>query len=269
MDLRGASADSLAELTAELDGALRAGSHSERVGGELFTVASLLRSEPALRRVATDASMPPEARRSMARQVFEGKLDRVTLDLLASAAGRRWTGSRDLPNALERLGEITVVKSVGTDSDRLADEIFDLGRTVTANPDLRDALSNPARSREDKAALLDDLLGGKALPATITLAKQALEGTYRTVTAAFENYRRVAAEAHDEYVATVRVVQPLGDAERDRLTKALSQQYGREIHLNEIIDPDVIGGIRVEIGDDVIDGTVSGRLDDARRKLAG
>jgi len=269
MDLRGASADSLAELSAELDGALGDGSQASRVGDDLFGVASLMRSEPALRRVATDASLPAEPKQGLVRQVLEGKVDDVTLRLVTSAVARRWTGSRDLPDALERLSEVAVVKSVGGDADRLADELFDLSRTVTGNPDLRDALSNPARSAEDKSALLQTLLGGRALPATITLAQHALAGTYRTVTAALESYRRVAAEVRGEYVATVRVVQPLADGERDRLVKALSQQYGREIHVNQIIDPDVLGGIRVEIGDDVIDGTVSSRLDDARRKLVG
>ena len=67
----------------------------------------------------------------------------------------------------------------------------------------------------------------------------------------------------------MRVAQPLTDGERDRLAQAPRQQYGREVHLNEVVDPDVLGGIRVEIGDDVIDGTVASRLDDARRKLAG
>jgi F-type H+-transporting ATPase subunit delta len=269
MDLRGASADSLAELTAELNDALRDGSQAERVGDELFTVASLLRSEPALRRVATDASLPAEPKQGLVRQVLEGKVDGVTLSVVTSAVARRWTGSRDLPAALERLSEIAVVTSVRNDAGRLADELFAVSRTVTANPDLRDALSNPARSVADKAALLDTVLGGKVLPATITLAKQALAGTYRTVTAALETYRRVAADAQGEYVATVRVVAPLSDGERDRLTKALTEQYGREIHVNEIVDPHVLGGIRVDIGDDVIDGTVSGRLDDARRKLVG
>ena len=269
MDLRGASADSLRELAAELDGALRAGSHAETVAGELFTVADLLRSEPTLRRVATDASLPAEAKQGLLAQVLGGKVDDATLGLVRSSTARRWTSSRDLPDALERLGELTVVKSVGGDADRLADEVFALSRTVTANPELRDALSNPARTTEDKARLLDDLLGGKVLPATLVLAKQALAGTYRTVTAALENYRKVAAEAHGEYVATVRVVSPLSDGDRDRLTKALTQQYGREIHINEIVDPSVLGGIRVEIGDDVIDGTVSSRLDDARRRLVG
>jgi len=269
MDLRGASADSLQELATELDSRLRAGGHAETVAGELFGVAGLLRDEPSLRRVATDASLPAEPKQALVAQVLEGKVDEVTLALVSRGAGLRWTISRDLPDALERVGELAAVKSVGDQADRLADEIFALSRTVTANPDLRDALSNPARSTADKAALIDDLLGDKVLPATVALMKQSLAGTYRTVTAALENYRRVAAQARGEYVATVRVVSPLSDGERDRLTQALSQQYGREIHVNEIVDTTVVGGLRVEIGDDVIDGTVSSRLDDARRKLVG
>ena len=58
-------------------------------------------------------------------------------------------------------------------------------------------------------------------------------------------------------------------AERSRLAEALSTQYGRPVHLNIEVEPALLGGLRVEIGDDVIDGTVAARLDNARRKLAG
>ena len=86
---------------------------------------------------------------------------------------------------------------------------------------------------------------------------------------ALNEYQKVAASVAGENVATVRVARALSDAERQRLADTLSRQYGRPVHLNTIVDPDVLGGIRVEIGDDVIDGTVSARLDDARRLLAG
>ena len=82
-------------------------------------------------------------------------------------------------------------------------------------------------------------------------------------------YQKIAAEVRGEGVATVRVARPLADADRERLADALARTYGRDVHLNVIVDPDVLGGIRVEIGDDVIDGTVSSRLDDAGRRLAG
>jgi F-type H+-transporting ATPase subunit delta len=151
----------------------------------------------------------------------------------------------------------------------VSDEVFELSRIVDGNPQLRDALSDPARSVADKSALLDSLLEGKVLPATVTLAKQALAGTYRTMTAALATYRVVAAESEGEVVATVRVARALSAADLRRLGEILNQQYATTVRLNVITDPDVIGGVRVEIGDQVIDGTISGRLDDARRRLAG
>jgi F-type H+-transporting ATPase subunit delta len=79
----------------------------------------------------------------------------------------------------------------------------------------------------------------------------------------------VAAESEGEVVATVRVARALSAADLRRLGEILNQQYATTVRLNFITDPDVIGGVRVEIGDQVIDGTISGRLDDARRRLAG
>ncbi len=86
---------------------------------------------------------------------------------------------------------------------------------------------------------------------------------------ALGEYQKVAASVAGENVATVRVARALSEAEERRLADVLSRQYGRPVHLNTIVDAGVVGGIRVEIGDDVIDGTVSSRLDDARRLLAG
>ena len=126
-----------------------------------------------------------------------------------------------------------------------------------------------AFSRERIPACAQQLLAGKAMPATVALVQQSLEGSYRTVGVALKAYQDVAADVHGENVATVRVAHPLSDADRQRLTDALARQYGRDVHLNVVVDPEVIGGIKVEIDDDVIDGTVASRLDEARRKLAG
>ena len=86
---------------------------------------------------------------------------------------------------------------------------------------------------------------------------------------ALETYQKIAAEHRRRLVATVRVARELGPEDAQRLQDALARQYDRPVHLNVVVDPDVIGGVRVAIGDDVIDGTVSSRLDDARRQLAG
>ena len=270
MSFRGASAEAYASLRTLLDE--RVGGDTEaarRAGDDLFGVSQLLRGEASLRRVATDVSVPAAAKQGLVRQILGDKVAAPAAAVVDAAVGHRWTRTRDLADALESLGEVAVVRSAGSDSARLADELFTFAQTVNDAPGLRDALSDPSRSTQDKVSLLDRLLAGRALPATLTLAKQALAGTYRTVTVALATYQQVAAEVHGEKVATVRVARPLSDADRQRLTDTLSRQYDREIHLNVVVDPDVIGGIRVEVGDDVIDGTVVSRLDDARRKLAG
>jgi len=270
MDLRGASAESVAALASELATAVTGSEdRAVTVAESLFAVAATLREEPALRRFVTDSSVPAQARSGAVRQVLGGKVDGIALDVVASAAEKRWTRGGDIADAVEHAGELAAVRSAGTEIDRLGDEIFALKQAVTGNAELRDALSDPVRSRDDKARLIEDLLGGKALPGTVALAKQATAGTYRTVTQALGAYAEVAGSVKGEGVATVRVARPLNDADVARLNAGLARQYGRPVHLNVVVDPAVIGGIKVELGDHVIDGTIATRLDDARRALAG
>lgn len=269
MTMRGASAEAVAGLHDRLG---QVAAPSTALGQDLFGVAGVLRSEPALRRLATDVSTDSSAKSGLVRSIFEGRIDPAALDLVADAASRRWTATRDLADALEEVGVVVVVRSAGStpaEGSRLSDELFVIGQTITANPDLRTALGDPARSTDDKRALLRSLFDGKVLPASLVLAEQALSGAYRTVGLAIADYQKIAAAVHQESVARVRVAQELSTADRDRLQRALSRQYGREVHLDVLVDPSLLGGMRVEIGDDVIDGTVAARIDEARRKLAG
>lgn len=269
--MRGASAESLATLTEVLGSSIDSGADAPRIADDLFGVAAVLRREPGLRRVTTDASITPEAKGNLARQVFGEQLEAASLELVAKAASLRWASTRDLGDALEHLGVVAVVKGADTagQADSLEDELFGFGRIVTENPELRDALSDPARSTQDKRELVSNLLDGRATPATVRLAQQSIDGTHRTVSVAIEEYQKVAADHRNRLVATVRVARELADGDRQRLEGALSGQYGRPVHLNVVVDPEVIGGMKVEIGHDVIDGTVANRLDDARRRLAG
>ena len=130
-------------------------------------------------------------------------------------------------------------------------------------------VQHPARSVDDKRGLVRGLLESRFTPAAVRLAEQSVAGTHRTVAVAMEEYQKVAAAHRNRLVATVRVARELGEVEQQRLAGVLAGQYGRPVHLNVVVDPEVIGGMRVEIGDDVIDGTVSSRLDEARRRLAG
>jgi F-type H+-transporting ATPase subunit delta len=166
---------------------------------------------------------------------------------------------------------VAVVRAAEADgeADAVEEQLFAVERLVADNPGLREALGEPAHSAGDKQQLLRGLLEGKAARGTIQLVEQSVAGTYRTVGLAIEAYQRIAATERDRVVALVRVARPLSDAEADRLKAALTRQYSRQVDLNVLVDPSVLGGVRVEIGDDVIDGTVASRLDGARRKLAG
>lgn len=268
--MRGASADSLAILTEAL-GEVDAGAGAGRLADDLFGVAALLVGEPSLRRTVTDLSLAGPAKAEFVRGLLGDKVGATARDLIAQAASLRWAATRDLADALEQLGVVALVRGADEagQADSLESELFGLGRLVDENADLRDALSDPARSLDDKRALLRDLLEGKATPAVIRLAEQAIAGTHRTVSVAIAEYQKVAAAHRSRMVGTVRVARPISESDLRRLEAALTQQYSRAVHLNVLVDPSVIGGIKVEVGDDVIDGTVASRLDDARRRLAG
>jgi F-type H+-transporting ATPase subunit delta len=269
--MRGASAESLDALTDALGAAVDGGADPTRTADDLFGVSDVLRREPSLRRVVTDVSVSAQAKADLVRQVFGGRLSDASVDLVATAAGRRWAATRDLGDALEQLGVVAVVRGAEQDgeADALESELFALEQLVGDDPRLRDALSDPARSVDDKRALVRRLLDGRVTDATLRLAEQSIAGTHRTVALALEAYQRVAAEHRHRLVATVRVARELEDEDAGRLVRVLADQYGRPVHLNVVVDPEVIGGVMVEIGDDVIDGTISSRLDEARRKLAG
>ena len=270
--LRGASAEAYDTLAGRLASTLSSGSASGYdVARDLFGVAAVLRSEPSLRRVLTDVSVGSSAKSGLVRQVFGGQLTDGALDVVAEAAAQRWAAMRDLGDSLEQLAVVAVVRAAEADgeADAVEEQLFVVERLVADNPGLRDALADPARSVEDKQHLLRGLLEGRAARGTIQLVEQSVSGTHRTVGLAIEAYQRTAASERDRVVALVRVARPLSDTESERLKAALTRQYSRQVDLNVLVDPSVLGGVRVEVGDDVIDGTVASRLDGARRKLAG
>jgi len=267
----GSSAASLAQLLQQLGSAIDAGADGAAIGDGLFKACHLLEGQAPLRRAMTDPTRPPEGKSGLARSVFGPHLDGSATDLLAEAASMRWASTADLLDALEHLGVVALVKGADHDGqgEQLENELFTVGRAVADNDDLRAALFDPGRSSADKQALVAILLEGKALPGTVRLVQESLTERHSRVRQALRDYARIAADARQRTVAFVKAAAPLDDEARRRLADALSRQYGRAVHLNVEVDPEVVGGISIEIDDDLIDGTVASRLDDARRRLAG
>lgn len=257
--------DRLGALDSALDTAVSSAADGG-VGNDLFAVVDALDAQPALRRALTDPSTAEEARAGIARALFDGKINPAAVEVLAAAVRFRWAGGRTFTAAVERQGVRAQLRAVGSSGlEDTEDELFRFGRLVESDPALRAALADRAAPLDRRQGLVSDLLTGKANDATIALGRRAVAARQRTFANTIAGYISLAAAERSRLLATVRVAQPLEPGQLDRLQAALSRQVGREISVQVIVDADVLGGVRVELGDEVIEGTVSSRLDQARR----
>ncbi len=271
--LTGASRESLAAARETLGTLIRTGDTDlTAVSDELFGVTAVLDSEHGLRRALVDPSRDGDARAGLVRAVLGDRVGGATADLLSWVVRARWSVPRDLADAVELLAveaQVAAAEKAGR-LDEVEDELFRVSRAVAGAPELRSALSDRAAPVENRAALIEDLLGGRATDETRRLVRQAVVAPRgRSFDRTVETYGQVAADRRRRLVATVTATAPLTEEQRDRLGAALRRIYGHEVHLNVQLDPALVGGIRVEIGDEAIDGSVVSRLDDARRRLVG
>jgi F-type H+-transporting ATPase subunit delta len=143
-----------------------------------------------------------------------------------------------------------------------------MARTFEGSDDLRLALTDPQLPAERKRSLLEELLGGKATKSTIGLLEFVIEqGRAKDLSRIIDALVELAGESRSHSVAEVRTAVPLDDAHRKRLTEALSKATGKEIELKVLVDPEVIGGVLAQVGDQVFDGTVRRKLQLARQQL--
>jgi F-type H+-transporting ATPase subunit delta len=265
--MRGASRASLAEAKEQLAGI---GGDISRVADEMFAVTTLLDREAALRRLLTDPARGAAARRALATELLRSRVSEQTLELVTGMAGARWSDPGDLADAAEQLAVLATAETADAAGtlDELEDELFRFGRVVNAEPELRAILANPFIDPERKRELLEPLLSGKVTPQALRLIIQAaVHPRGRSLDASLAEYGRIAAERRERVLAEVHAAVGLGAEERRRLAAALTAAYGHDVHLNVVVDPQVIGGMTVRVGDELIDGSMAGRLAALRRGL--
>ena len=167
--MRGISARSREEVVSAVESA--DGGSALDLGTELFGVVGALDGSPSLRRVLTDPSTEPDAKAGLASSVFQGKVSDGTLSVVRTATSGRWAAGRDLVDALETAGVVAVVKAAEADGgvEALETELFEVGRLVTSDAELRGVVSDRSVPVAAKVELFERLLDGKVSASTLAL----------------------------------------------------------------------------------------------------
>lgn len=254
-------------LTA-LGGTVDLASDGLRVGEELFAAGEAIGDSKQLRRILADPSASSDEKKAVVTNVFGARLDKTTTGLLAAVAESRWSDSEDLLSGVEELGLRAVAESAGRDTDIEA-ELFAFGETVSSSPELELAVGSRLGDVDAKVALVERLLTKTASQQTVAIVRHLVrQPRGRRIGPLLASAARVVADQAGMHVATITTATALAPAQLKRLQERLSTSYGRDLLVNQVVDGTVLGGVRVQVGDDVIDGSVLSRLNDLRLKLA-
>jgi F-type H+-transporting ATPase subunit delta len=239
------------------------------VAEELFSAARVIGSSTQLRAILADPSTPATDKQGLIESIFGARLDAKSKKIVDVAVTQRWSSQDDLLSGIEELGLRAAATSAPAGTS-IESELFDFGLAVSSDPELELAVGNKRAPDEAKIAMLDSLLGTKVSPQTLAIVRQlVLQPRGRRIGQLLSTAADVVADQSGQAVAKVTSAVPIAPAQLTRLQQGLASSYGREITLNLVVDPSIIGGLRVQVGDDVIDGTVARKLADLRLQLAG
>jgi F-type H+-transporting ATPase subunit delta len=286
--------------TAVIESAVAAGVGRD-VADELVAVEDFLAREGQLTTVLTDSVVPVAARRSLIDDLLAARVRPETLRLVVRAvvderADQFAIGVHEVRQLahvyVESPVELEVEEPVRNRStvrqvaagyadavfetltsvaelEQVEDELFRFARIVESSPGLRSALSDPGHPAADRKAMISELLEGRAHAATVRLVRAALDGRIRDVVQMLDWLVVRAAGARGWRVARVHAARPVDDAERAELDQALQRLAGVPVELQVTVEPDLLGGVVVEIGDLLVDASIRHRLDQIHEHLLG
>lgn len=240
------------------------------VAGELFLVSQLVAAEAKLRRALADPARDAWPKQDLARKVFGTKISEPAMELVLAAVAGRWVKDHDLTDTFERIGINLVFAAAEQEGrlNKLQDELFSILEATTRNQGVHDALGRRDVGAGPKFELVRRLLEGKVSQDALWLAtRPVINPRGRRYTATIWRMLAIADLRRRNVTAVVTSAVPLTPEQKHRIEAALSKTYGRAVNANLEVDPSVLGGIRVRVGDDVIDGSIARRLHDARRAV--
>ncbi|MDQ2756520.1 MAG: F0F1 ATP synthase subunit delta [Actinomycetota bacterium] len=268
--MQGSSRAAMVAASETFAGVLIAGVDAASLADDLFAIVGALDGSASLRRALGDPSREGTAKVALVDRLFGGKVGDPSLQVVRSLVEQRWSQDRDLTDAGEQLAVSAVIAGAEQEgrADRVEDELFRFERIVAGNSGLREAMTDRRAEVGPKAQVVESLLAGRAAPETMRLARQAvLAPRGRRFDQVMESFQAIAETRRQQLAATVTAAIALDDSQRERLVSVLTAHYGKTVHLNVVLDPRVVGGIRVQVGDEVVDGTILRRLDEVRRHL--
>ena len=242
-----------------------------RIGNELFSVTNVLDRNIRLERALTDPSRPVEDKVALLNKLVGDQAHEMTMEILTDLVGRRWSRVSDIANAVEDFGVdgMMYYADVTDATLQVSIELAELHSALVNLPVIRSGLSSDRAPAEARIKLLYALVGNKDLnKVTMRLAEHA---------ACNPRNRRYLSTIHwlinkfsrhmGESMVTVTTAAPLKQEQVDKLIAVYSKKLGRPVHINSNVDPTVIGGMRIEIGDEVTDNTVVAQLQQLQRRV--
>lgn len=243
-------------------------SASPALADELLSAGRVIGGSAQLRSMLTDPGISAEAKRSAVERLFGPRYSAQTVSLLSAAASSRWSSADDFLAGIEELG-IRAAAGSAPAGVSLTDELFAFETAVRSNAELELAMSSTLGDSQPKVTLVRRLLAD-ASPQTRAIVEHLVQQPRgRRIRELLRSAAQLVADQNGLAIATVRTAAPLSTDQLTRLANALSGKYGENLSLNQVIDPDLIGGLRIAVGDTIIDGSVATRLADLRLSLVG
>jgi len=255
-------------LRAAVDQLVATSGVSVATGEQLLIVGRAVDDSAQLRAILADPSVAPSEKSRLVAQIFPG-MSATASQLVDTIVSSRWSSGDELVDGLEQVG-IRAIAQGDSHSAVIESELFDFARITAGDAPLELALGSKLADPKGKAAIVQQLIGKKAHAGTVAIVEHLVSSPRgRRIGEMLAGAADIVAAAGARRIATVTSATPLSAAQQERLTTALTKQYGSDIQLHLVTDPTVVGGARVQVGDDVIDGTIASRLADLKLQLAG
>lgn len=244
------------------------GSVDLATGIEILSAGRAIAGSSQLLGLLADPTADVVGKKVVIDRVFAGQSE-ATRAVLTAVAGSRWSSSSDLLAGVEDAG-IRAVAGTASSETSIEAELFSFETAVRSDAALELALGTKFGSPSEKGALVQRLVGSKVSAQTTAILEHLVQQPRgRRIGEIVRDASRIVADQAGKLVATVTTAAPLSDGQAARVARGISERYGKDVSVNQVVDPAVVGGMRVQVGGDVIDGTVSTRLSELRLQLTG